>query len=108
MLLSRHREVPIDYLKIDIEFGEWASIPQIISSGMITRIRQMAVEVHLGLGETVEHLRDLGRILRSLEKSGMVRFDSKYNPWSQCYFSKLGLSGYAAHEIAWYNNKLVL
>jgi len=80
MLSSRHREVSIDYLKMDIEFAEWVSIPQIISSGMIKRIRQMAVEVHFSLNETVEHLRDLAEILRSLEKSGMIRFDSKYNP----------------------------
>ena len=36
----------IDYLKLDVEFNEWPALYEMISSGTIHRVRQMALEVH--------------------------------------------------------------
>ena len=36
----------IDYLKMDIEFSEWPALYDIIKSGVIRHIRQLALEVH--------------------------------------------------------------
>ena len=47
MLESKHGNVVIDYLKMDIEGAEWAIIPQIIKSGMMDKVRQLAFEIHL-------------------------------------------------------------
>lgn len=108
MLQTKHGQVPIDYLKIDIESAEWSALPQIIQSGMLKKVRQLGVEIHLpGANDTLTEYLKLAKTLRSLENEGMIRFDSKFNPWSKAYFPKLDLIGYTAYEIAWYNSKLL-
>ena len=97
----------IDYLKIDIELGEWKVLPNIIKSGMLSKVRQLGIEFHLPNYETVEEYRSRVQILRSLEIMGMVRFDSKYNPWKMTNFTKLDIWGSSCYEIAWYNSNLL-
>lgn len=98
----------IDYLKIDIEEEEWTVLVDILDSGMINKVKQLAVEVHLPLEGNITDYRQLVGLLRSMEeKHGMVRFDSKLNAFSEKSLKPLsGTKGYAAHEIAWYNQKL--
>ena len=106
MLQNRHGKASIDYLKIDIEADEWSALPQIIQSGMLNNVRQMGVEIHLPkTNATLKNYRNLAKIVRSLENDGMVRFDSKYNPWSPWNFTDIGFndSSYCAYELAWYN-----
>ncbi|XP_057367840.1 uncharacterized protein LOC130688851 [Daphnia carinata] len=121
MLKSIHRSDVIDYLKLDIETAEWAVLPQIVSSGMMDKVKQLSVEIHLPNGNTneeqdnepffsLEEYRRLARILQSLENYGLVRFDSKRNPWSVGVGKAAGLLGIDApyaYEIAWFNNKLL-
>ncbi|KAK4014888.1 hypothetical protein OUZ56_027398 [Daphnia magna] len=38
---------------------------------------------------------------------GMVRFDSKYNPWSLEWNVAVDWEGFNAYEVAWYNSKLL-
>ncbi|XP_057368021.2 uncharacterized protein LOC130689022 [Daphnia carinata] len=101
----------IDYLKIDIEGDEWIVLPQILSSGMMDHVRQMGVEIHL-LPPTGSHTLDevQGNIktLKSLEDYGLVRFDSKFNPWSNDLkmIDDAEWWGYDAYELVWYNSKL--
>lgn len=106
-LSARHGQKLIDYLKIDIEFYEWIALPQIIESGMLSKVRQLGIEVHLDHRDKIEKYREWAKILRTLEKSGMVRFDSKYNPWSSGNFTELKIWGSFGHEIAWYNQNLL-
>ena len=96
----------IDYLKIDVEYSEWLSLPEMISSGMLSKVRQLGIEVHMDEKETFERLREWTKLMRSVELMGMVRFDSKYNLWSMRNFTKFQLLGPIGHEIAWYNSKL--
>lgn len=109
-LSSRHGPNRIiDYLKMDIEYDEWLVIPDIIQSGMLSRIRQFGAEFHVGYNRTIDDYKKLTKILRSLEKEGMVRFDSKYNPWllvRNGNFTELKLWASTGYEIAWYNSKL--
>ena len=97
----------IDYMKMDIESGEWDVLPNIINSGMLSKVRQLGVEFHLPHYETIEEFRSLIQILRSLELMGMVRFDSKHNPWTIANFTQLDIRGSNGYEIAWYNSKLL-
>ena len=94
LLVPLHGNAVIDYLKMDIESAEWEAIPQIVSSGMMAKVRQLGVEIHLSGNEALSHYRNLVGIIKSIEDTGMVRFDSKYNPW----FS----SGPYCFEIAFY------
>lgn len=96
----------IDYLKIDIEHSEWVALPQILSSGMMDRVRQLAVEIHLPEQGELEEFRRRVAVLKSLEDYGLVRFDSKYNPWSLEWNVEVDYEGFMAYELAWWNSKL--
>ena len=100
---GRHSgEALIDYLKIDIESDEWIALPDIVSSGMIKKVRQMGIEIHLPRDDGLEHYRKLMSIMKAIEDSGMVRFDSKYNPWFMDSVPALNYTGSRGFEIAWY------
>ncbi|KAI9559264.1 hypothetical protein GHT06_016053 [Daphnia sinensis] len=106
-LTARHGNRIIDYLKIDVESAEWKALPEMIASGMMSKVRQLGIEVHFGVSETMAKNREWAKLLRSIEKMGMVRFDSKYNPWSIMNFTQIALFNVPfAYEIAWYNSKL--
>jgi hypothetical protein len=105
-LSTRHGRKVIDYLKIDIEYSEWIALPDIIRSGMLTKVRQLGIEVHLEVTDSLEQHLEKAKVLRSIEKSGMIRFDSEYNPWCLGNFTKFPLTGSFGYEIAWYNGKL--
>ena len=104
MLAPYHgKDAVIDYLKMDVEFAEWDAIPQIISSGMLAKVRQLGVEFHLLKHETLSYYRNLVRIIKSIEDTGMVRFDSKQNPWALGDIGALDhYSGTICFEIAFY------
>ena len=98
----------IDYLKIDIEHSEWVVLPQIIESGMLNLVRQLAVEIHIKSDSTLDDQRHLAGILQQIERQGgMVRFDSKLNPWSRALIRELETLGYMSYEIAWYNSQFL-
>jgi hypothetical protein len=99
----------IDYLKMDIEATEWRVLPQIIQSGMMDKVRQLAVEIHLDYDESLSVYRQQAGILRSLEDYGMVRFDSKRNMFTVVDFTRVpgNLAAAVDYEIAWYNGKLL-
>ena len=102
-LAARHGREIIDYLKIDIEGSEWTVLPQIMSSGMLSKVKQLSAEFHLPKDGSLQDYRQVVAIIKSLEDFGMVRFDSKYNQWSMekvpvldNYYGPLGF------EIAFY------
>lgn len=108
MLKPRHGDVVIDYLKIDIEHDEWFVIPQIIQSGMLSKVRQLVMEIHLDTHEKrLDSYRRFVATVKSLEDEGMVRFDSKYSPWCPAYIPALNLTSYICFQIAWYNSHFV-
>jgi hypothetical protein len=105
-LSARHGRRIIDYLKIDIEYSEWIALPEIISSGMLSNVRQLGMEVHLNPSLSLEQHVVWAKLLRTIEKLGMVRFDSEYNPWWKGHFKQFSLSAPLGYEIAWYNGNL--
>jgi len=102
--LLGHQDRVIDYLKIDIEFGEWTVLPQIMKSGELVNVRQMAVDIHFRSEWDLNKYREMGSILWSLEREhGMNRFDSKENLWSSGKYQHLGVEGSFSYEMAWFN-----
>lgn len=102
----------IDYLKIDIDGGEWKALPQIMSSGMLDHVRQFALEIHLiPKGEsTLKIMRQRVKIVKTLEDVyGFVRFDSKYAPFGITWKSidNFDTKGSFAYEMAFYNSRLI-
>jgi len=105
MLRSKHGDVVIDYLKIDIEGYEWNVIENIIASGMLSKIRQMGMEIHMWpVNGTIIHHRSLVKMIQLLETNGMVRFNSQINPVTYRYIDAFGFKDYTCYEIAWYNS----
>lgn len=104
----------IDYLKMDIEWAEWSVLPHILQSGMMDKVRQLAVEIHLPFrpphfygGQQLDQFRRLARILMAIEDYGLVRFDSKPNLLFQDTIEELNYTGPMAYELAWYNNRFL-
>jgi hypothetical protein len=109
MLLPRHKENKvIDYLKIDIESAEWHVLPQIIESGMLSKVRQLGVEFHVvprNGDKSLKNYQSLVSIIKSLENQGMIRFDSQFNPWWRGEIEVLdGYEGPLGFEIAFYQH----
>ena len=48
---------PIDILKIDIESGEWKSIPRMIESGALDDVKQIAIELHFPYRRQIEDIK---------------------------------------------------
>jgi hypothetical protein len=105
-LSYRHGRKIIDYLKIDIEYSEWMALPEVIDSGMMSYVRQLGMEIHLDNNASLKQHVYWAKLLRTIEKMGMVRFDSEYNPWFVGNFTKFPLTGSLGYEIAWYNSNL--
>ena len=105
MLKSRHGEVNIDYLKMDIEFGEWDVLPQILQSGMMDKVVQLAVEIHFKPDGNINWHRRFVQIIKSIEDYGMVRFSSTVNVLAQKVVNDVGVEFHSAYELAWYNNR---
>jgi len=102
-----HQDQVIDYLKMDIEFGEWEVLPELMKSGELDQVKQLSVEIHPPRVGSLEDYQDLAGILWSLEREhGMIRFDSKANPWSFGYLSWSDVPRFN-YEIAWCNQKFM-
>jgi len=66
--LLGHQDRVIDYLKIDIEFGEWDVLPEVMKSGeLLAKVRQMGLEIHLHKNDPLKKYQELAGILWSLE-----------------------------------------
>ena len=97
-LKEQHGDVPIDYLKVDIEDDEWAVLEDMLRSDMLANIRQMGVEIHFLDGNAAR--RHLG-LVRSLEDAGLVRFAMRPNILAAGEL--FGVRDQCCYEIAWYN-----
>jgi hypothetical protein len=115
MLATSHgSSAVIDILKLDIEWSEWEAIPQMLRSGFLSnKVKQLAVEIHFNVGDSLEAFQRNVRILQDLEamtgteRAGkFIRFSSRPNPWCLRPISILnGKTEYFALELAWYNSK---
>ena len=102
-----HQNKTIDYLKIDTEGSEWRILRHMLETGILTnKVRQLGMESHLDGRKSIDEFRLSAKLLRSLEKMDMVRFDSKHNPWYKGNFERLKIIGPYGLGMAWYNSKL--
>ena len=83
MLLPRHSTKIIDYLKIDIEGGEWDVMKQIVESQILSNVRQLSIEFHLpnkhlpnsnaDKYSSLQDYQSLVRIVKSIEDTTEVQ-----------------------------------
>ncbi|XP_032796615.2 methyltransferase-like protein 24 [Daphnia magna] len=101
--IHQQADVNIDYLKIDIEWAEWEVIPDIIRSGMLAKVRQLGVEFHLSRNASLDTFYKRVNIIKAIEDAGMIRFDSKYNPWFKGKMPAMNnITASLGYEISWY------
>jgi hypothetical protein len=107
MLVPKHGEAVIDYLKIDIEANEWHVLPQIVQSGMLQKVRQLAIEAHFSPKRGMDfYQKTVAGTIKSIEDTGMVRFDSRYAHFCAIAIEEIK-SKYSCLQMAWYNPKLL-
>lgn len=101
--MLNHTDIVIDYLKMDIEGGEWPVLDRWLIDGDLSGVKQLAVEIHLENPETIPGKYQL---IQRLEATGFVRFFSRENPYTtNSYLDKYNVSGPGCLELAWYNAK---
>ena len=106
MLTPKHGDVAIDYVKLDVEMFEWTVIPHMIRTGILDKVKQLAVELHFHVGkQPPEHVRKCMRIIRHLEEYGMIRFASRANYYALNYV--MGKLRHNIFELVWYNRKFL-
>ena len=103
MLAYKHGAVPIDILKLDVEHTEWVAIPQMIESGILERVRQLAMEIHFYDKDSAADVKEGLKVLKSLEDYGFKRFISRATVISDG--SLMGKFGFTAIEMFFYNTK---
>ena len=106
MLETKHGpEAVIDYLKIDVEGAEWSSLPQMLRTGMLDKVKQLGAEVHFSPSSSLADYRNGVKVLKSLEDYGFVRFSSRVNIWMAGHVNILQRHENFGYEITWYNQK---
>lgn len=89
----------IDILKMDVESSEWESIPQMISSGALKRVKQFAFEIHTGsLQDSSPKYRQGLILLRALYDAGFRIFWVHKNLACQ-YITQKGQQRTSCYEI---------
>ena len=85
---------------------EWTVIPHMICTGILDKVKQLAVELHFHVGkQPPEHVRKCMRIIRHLEEYGMIRFASRANYYALNYV--MGKLRHNIFELVWYNRKFL-
>ncbi len=93
-------------MKLDLEYAEWSVLPQMLESGILDRIRQLNVELHLPSLSELEEFQRWTKMIESLEDYGLVRFDSRPNSGCIRWIESLNQTTYCGYDLAWYNKKL--
>ena len=69
-----HSATKISYMKFDVEGAEIAAIPMWIKSGVLTHVRQLALEIHLGNG--IDSMRNFFKTFKDLQITNQFRIFS--------------------------------
>ena len=108
------RDAVIDYLALRIDWPEWDILPQLVRSGMMDKVRQLNAEFHFPnaslfcSGQSTGAFQQLFYALRSIEKYGMMRFDSRPNLFHRNVEDAVNQTGGSfAHQITWYNSRFL-
>ena len=71
---------------------------------MIQRIRQLHIEIHLTKNDDLELMRQHVGIIKNIEDTGMIRFDSRGNPYHRGVIESLNKKASLSlgYDLAWY------
>lgn len=110
-----HEDRTIDYLKMDIEFSEWPVLYDLISTRLIDRVRQLALEIHtpeMDIHHRPEHVCTWSNVdtmafmmktLINLKNSGFNLFYTRTNHRTKFTSPITGLERYCCHNLHFVN-----
>ncbi|XP_046381672.2 probable methyltransferase-like protein 24 [Haliotis rufescens] len=84
--MLNHTGKVIDVLKIDVEFSEWPSLPDMTTSGELFKVKQLLIEYHGGCGNKDNCIKIL-KILKDIHDVGFRKFYVHKN--SACTFRSI-------------------
>lgn len=99
----------IDVLKIDIEYSEWESLRNMMSTRTLANVKQLIFELHTAEVErihrtsTKEDFADMYAVLRGLELAGFRRFHYHYNPLGRYTSAQTGKTRTCCYELYYVN-----
>jgi len=74
MRMFNESNAVIDYLKLDIEESEWTALVEIHASGVLSQVRQLALEVHVERNTRIVDFYNFYKIVRLLDDAHMLRW----------------------------------
>lgn len=94
----------IDYLKMDVEGSEWASLAQMLKDGSLSRVKQFGIELHIG-GTDTKTLVRIYKTLKQLEDQGFRRWYYTIN----LYHVKMTKNGFRSccYEMVYINTNFI-
>ena len=97
----------IDYLKIDIEYNEWAALEVILQQNSLKNVKQFAIETHTAelhrkVTTAFEFLRYYN-VLLGLEKQGFRRYHYHFNPYGRYTSKRSGKDRSCCYELYYVN-----
>ena len=74
-----------------------------VESGMLAKIRQLAIKINFLVNSTLEECRENVKIIRAIEDYGFVRFSSRFFVFSHDLHLGMGIDDYLSYDLAWFN-----
>ncbi|KAL5013565.1 hypothetical protein ScPMuIL_007835 [Solemya velum] len=82
-----HTNRKIDIIKMDVEFMEWSSLPEMLSGSALADVRQLAIEFHIGTFNLKKRDKDnyieFLLVLKQMYEAGYRIFQSKMNTYNE-------------------------
>ncbi|XP_006819456.1 putative methyltransferase-like protein 24 [Saccoglossus kowalevskii] len=104
-----HTDRIIEYLKFDIEKSEYAAIPQMLQTGVLNNVKQLAFEFHIGFRDQEHKFQDINKnILMAFNDHGFYLWNVHEVPYScgQFNFDDLGTHS-GCIEVFFVNSKFM-
>ncbi|XP_012945209.1 uncharacterized protein LOC106013592 [Aplysia californica] len=105
--------VPVDYVKIDIEYSEWAVLKTALREGSLQHVKQLGFEMHTrrllhpGKRPRDEEKLDFVHMyetLRQLEIVGFRKFNYRKNPFGNYYSNHTGKERSCCYDLHYVNS----
>lgn len=113
----KHEDRYIDYMKLDVEFSEWPALFEMLKTGSIHKIRQLAVEFHTPEMDIhtkpnnkcawtkADTLKFMYRIILEIKNVGFSVFHSRTNYRTSFKSDITGRERYCCYDIHFVNTK---
>ena len=94
----------LDYLKFDIEGGEWPALKAMFAEGSLRDVRQLALEVHIGRSGFLKYF----TLIHELENvHGFRKWSSQPNKYTMFTSDVTGRKRSICYELVYVNSRFM-